>query len=189
MIRAYVSYRRDGGGMHRETRQLSLAKALESGGKGGARLERISALLDWTALETVLGGLRVLLLTHWYGLSDPELEDALADRLSFRRFAGLPLDEPVPDETTIYRFRGELVRQRLTERLLAAVDAQLAARGLVLRRGTLIDATLVEADADVHSGPDERPVTVEREAGARRSSASRPTWRSTRARGWCAARS
>jgi IS5 family transposase len=52
-----------------------------------------------------------------------------------------------------------------TEQLLAAVDAQLAARGLVLRRGTLIDASLVEADADVRKGPDGRPVTVEREAG------------------------
>lgn len=48
---------------------------------------------------------------------------------------------------------------------MAALDAQLAARGLVLRRGTLIDATLVEADADVRKGPDGRPVTVEREAG------------------------
>ena len=53
----------------------------------------------------------------------------------------------------------------LTERLLAAVDAQLAARGLVLKRGTLIDASLVEADADVRKGPDGGPVTVEREAG------------------------
>ena len=108
--------------MRREVRQLSLAEALVSGGKGGARLERIAALLDWVALEAVLGGLRsaptgrpgypplvmlrLLLLAQWYGLSDPELEDALADRLSFRRFAGLPLDGPVPDETTICRFRG-----------------------------------------------------------------------------------
>lgn len=164
--------------MRREVRQLSLAEALVSGGKGGARLERIAAFLDWTAVEAVLGGLRsaptgrpgypplvMLLLAQWYGLSDPELEDALADRLSFRRFAGLPLDGPVPDETTICRFRGELARQGLAERLFAAVDGRLAARGLVLRRGTLIDATLVEADADVRKGPDGRPVTVEREAG------------------------
>ncbi len=114
--------------------------------------------------------LRVLLLAQWYGLSDPELEDALADRLSFRRFAGLPLDGPVPDETTICRFRGGLARRGaarrgLAERLLAAVGEQLAARGLVLRRGTLIDATWVEAAADVRKGPDGAPVTVEREAG------------------------
>ena len=71
----------------------------------------------------------------------------------------------MPDETTLCRFRGELARRGLTERLLAAVDAQLAARGLVLKRGTLIDASLVEADADVRKGPDGGPVTVEREAG------------------------
>lgn len=167
--------------MHRETRQLSLAEALVTSGKGGARLERIAGLLDWPALEAVLGGLRsaptgrpgypplvmvrVLLLAQWYGLSDPELEDALADRLSFRRFAGLPFDGPVPDETTICRFRGELARRGLADRLFAAVDEQLEAKGLVLRQGTLIDATLVEADADVRKGPDGRPVTVEREAG------------------------
>lgn len=104
-------------------------------------------------------------MAQWYGLSDPELKDALADRLSFRRFAGLPLDGPVPDETTVCRFRGELARRGLADRLLAAVGAQLAAKGLILRRGTLIDATLVEADADVRKGPDGRPVTIERDAG------------------------
>ena len=167
--------------MRRETRQLSLAEALVNGGKSGERLARIFVVLDWPALETVLGDLRaaptgrpgypplvmlrVLLLAQWYGLSDPELEEALADRLSFRRFAGLPLDGPVPDETTICRFRSELVRRALSARLMAAVEAQLAAKGLVLRQGTLIDATLVEADADVRKGPDGRPLTVEREAG------------------------
>jgi IS5 family transposase len=167
--------------MRRETRQLSLAEALVSGGKGGARLDRIAALIDWAALDGLMKELRsastgrpawppllmlkALLLAQWYGLSDPELEDALGDRLSFRRFAGLALDGPVPDETTLCRFRGELARRELTVLLLAAVDAQLAAKGLVLRKGTLIDATLVEADADVRRGPDGRPVTVEREAG------------------------
>lgn len=167
--------------MRRETGQLSLAEALVGGGKGGARLERIAALLDWSDLDRVMGGLRSastgrpaypplvmlksLLLAQWYGLSDADLEDALADRLSFRRFVGLPLDAAVPDETTLCRFRSELARRGLAERLLAAVDAQLTAKGLVLRRGTLIDATLVEADADVRKGPDGRPVTVEREAG------------------------
>lgn len=167
--------------MQRETRQLSLAEALVVGGKGGARLERIAGAFDWSALDVIMAELRsartgrpgwpplvmlkALLLAQWYGLSDPELEDALSDRLSFRRFVGLPLDGGVPDETTLCRFRNELARCGLTERLLAAVDAQLTARGLVLKRGTLIDASLVEADADVRKGPDGRPVTVEREAG------------------------
>ena len=167
--------------MRRETRQLSLAEALVGGSKGGARLDRIAEALDWNELDALMAELRAaptgrpgwpplsmlkaLLLAQWYGLSDPELEDALADRLSFRRFVGLPLDGGVPDETTLCRFRNELGRRGLTERLLAAVDAQLVARGLVLKRGTLIDASLVEADADVRKGPEGRAVTVEREAG------------------------
>ena len=167
--------------MRRETRQLSLAEALVGRGKGGARLDRIAEALDWTELDALLAELhssptgrpgwpplsmlKALLLAQWYGLSDPELEDALADRLSFRRFVGLPLDGGVPDETTLCRFRNELGRRGLTERLLAAVDAQLVARALVLKRGTLIDASLVEADADEAAGPGGQPVTVEREAG------------------------
>ena len=131
--------------MQRETRQLSLAEALVVGGKGGARLERIAGAFDWSALDVIMAELRsartgrpgwpplvmlkALLLAQWYGLSDPELEDALSDRLSFRRFVGLPLDGGVPDETTLCRFRNELARRGLTERLLAAVDAQLTARG------------------------------------------------------------
>ena len=166
--------------MRRETRQPGLADALVSG-KGGARLERIAGAFDRSALDALLEDLRsaptgrpgwpplvmlkALLLAQWHGLSDPELEDALADRLSFRRFVGLPLGEGVPDETVLCRFRGELAARGLTERLLAAVDAQLVARGLVLKRGTLIDARLVEADADVRKGPDGAPVTVERAAG------------------------
>ena len=149
--------------------------------RAGARLERIAGLIDRSELDGIMSEVRAtrtgrpgrpplvmlkaLLLAQRYGLSDPELEDALCDRLSFRRFVGLPLDGGVPDETTLCRFRNELGRRGLTERLLAAVDAQLSARGLVLKRGTLIDASLLEADADVRKGPDGRPVTVEREAG------------------------
>jgi IS5 family transposase len=78
---------------------------------------------------------RALLLAQWYQLSDPGLEEALADRLSFRRFCGFGLDDSTPDETTLCRFRGAL----------AELNRQLDAKGLVLRAGTLIDATLVEA--------------------------------------------
>jgi hypothetical protein len=62
--------------------------------------------------------LKCLLLQQWYWLSDPVLEEALLDRLSFRRFVGLALADPVPDHSTLSRFRGELVRRGLAERLL-----------------------------------------------------------------------
>jgi IS5 family transposase len=75
-----------------------------------------------------------------------ECVQALAHRLSFRRFVGLALADPVPDHSTLSRFRSELVRRGLSERLLVELNRQLAARGLVVKSGTLIDASLVEAD-------------------------------------------
>jgi IS5 family transposase len=147
-----------------ETAQLSLVDGLLAPGLGAnARLERIEALLDWLALEAELGAVyaaptgrpsypvgllfRALLLQAWYGLSDPAAEEAFRDRLSFRRFLGVALDEATPDHNTLWRFREQLARRGLAERLLATVDAQLQAKGMVLKRGTLIDATLVAANA------------------------------------------
>src|ERR687897_3530247 len=149
--------------MRRELGQLSLADGLVDGGAGRNRqLERIAALVDWAAFERLLGAvyaapvgrpsygplvlLRCLLLQQWYRLSDPGLEEALADRLSFRRFVGLALADPVPDHSTLSRFRSELSRRGLAERLLAELTRQLEARGLMVKTGTLIDASLVAAD-------------------------------------------
>ena len=61
---------------------------------------------------------KALLLQQWYGLSDPGLEEALGDRLSFRRFCGFALDEATPDETTICRFRQAVIAAGLRDRLL-----------------------------------------------------------------------
>ncbi len=124
------------------------------------RLERITRLFDWARLETLLKPLRsslgrkgypalamfkALLLQQWYGLSDPELEDALGDRLSFRRFCGFCLSDPTPDETTFVRFRTALSDHGLSHKLFAEINGQLERQGLILKTGTLIDASLVEA--------------------------------------------
>jgi IS5 family transposase len=69
----------------------------------------------------------------------------LADRLSFRCFCGFGQEDATPDETTLCRFRGTLAERGLAEMLFAEVNRQLDARGLMLKAGTLIDATLVEA--------------------------------------------
>ncbi len=95
---------------------------------------------------------KLLLLQQWYGMSDEGLEAALDDRLSFRRFCGIPLDRPVPDHSSIWRFRQHLTEKdeagvSLGERLLAAINRQLDARGLVLKQGTLIDASIVKSAA------------------------------------------
>ncbi|MBX6386221.1 MAG: transposase [Microbispora sp.] len=88
---------------------------------------------------------KALLLAQWSRLSDPGLEEALADRLSFRRFCGFSLDDGTPDETTLCRFRAALAERGLAERLFVEVNRQLDAKGLMLKAGTLIDAPLVEA--------------------------------------------
>jgi IS5 family transposase len=148
--------------MRRELGQLSLADGLVEGAGRNRQLAKIAALVDWTSFERLLGEvyaapvgrpsygpvvlLKCLLLQQWYRLSDPGLEEALADRLSFRRFVGLALADPVPDHSTLSRFRSELVRRGLAERLLAELNRQLDAQGLMVKVGTLIDASLVEAD-------------------------------------------
>ena len=85
------------------------------------------------------------MLQSLYGLSDRELEEALDDRLSFRRFVGLSLAEPVPDHTVLNRFRNSLVAEGLLAALFAELDRQLEKAGVVLKRGTMLDATLIEA--------------------------------------------
>jgi transposase, IS5 family len=146
---------------HREIGQMSLADALVSGVGTSAVLDRLSELIDWSAIAEQLGALhssrygrkaypplvmlKALLLAQWHGLSDPALEAALADRLSFRRFCGLALDDATPDHVTISRFRAALREDGLAELVFSEVTRQIDARGLIVRRGTLIDASLVEA--------------------------------------------
>lgn len=89
--------------------------------------------------------LRVMMLQHLYGLSDPQAEEQLKDRLSFQKFVQLDTHEAVPDETTICRFRQRLIECDLHEQLLALLNTQLEARGYIVKRTTLVDATLVES--------------------------------------------
>jgi IS5 family transposase len=89
--------------------------------------------------------LRVMILQHLYGLSDPQAEEQLKDRLSFQKFVQLDTHEAVPDETTICRFRQRLIQCGLHEQLLQLLNTQLEAGGYIVKRTTLVDATLVES--------------------------------------------
>ena len=85
-------------------------------------------------------------LQRWYNLSDPGLEDAVQDRLSFQRFLGLdPLNQRVPDETTVLHFRRLLEQHGLAEAIFAQVNAGLAAQGRLVQTGTVVDATILAA--------------------------------------------
>ncbi|MDR8391400.1 IS5 family transposase [Aliifodinibius sp. S!AR15-10] len=127
------------------------------------RLQEIAEWIDWEPLYKIgrridktgpHGGqprkpvrwmIRGLFLQFLYQLSDPQLEDQLIDRLSFRRFAGLPLEERVPDFSTFWRFREALAEEGLVEELFAQINAQLEAKGLLLKQGTVVDAALINS--------------------------------------------
>lgn len=146
----------------RTTQQLSLAEALMHPGIGqNAQLDKIAAVVDWSGVEAALAPLRsgqrgappypalmmlkALLLQQWYQLSDPGLEQALADRLSFRRFLGLGLEDSTPDHSTLWRFREALGQAGLDTAVFSLLESQLIQQGLIIKRGTLVDATLVQA--------------------------------------------
>lgn len=134
---------------------------LPKGAGANSQLERLSGLVKWYRFEKLLSHLRdesgpgkpgypvlllfrALLLQSLYGLSDRELEDALNDRLSFKRFVGMSLEDGAPDHTVLNRFRNRLVEERLLEKLFAELDRQLEKAGVILKRGTMLDATLIE---------------------------------------------
>jgi transposase, IS5 family len=96
-----------------------------------------------TELELLV---RLHCLQLWYNLSDPALEDAVHDRLSFQRFLKLdPLTQTVPDESTVLHFRHLLEEHKLGEAIFALVRTQLEERGLLLKSGTVVDATIIAA--------------------------------------------
>ena len=90
--------------------------------------------------------LRLHFLQHWFNLSDPAAEEALYDSISMRHFVGIDLGrERVPDETTILNFRHLLERHDLTQALFDRMNAYLSSRGLQVKGGTIVDATIIAA--------------------------------------------
>ena len=153
-------------------RQMSLAEALLDPRMGvRGRLAKLSEVIDWGSLEPLakcvrpgetgrppfdsLAMLKALYLQALYDLSDPGLEEALIDRMSFRLFCGFALDRTTPDETTLCRFRNAAVEAGVLQAAFVEVNRQLDAKGLVVRKGTLVDATIVGAASrrpDTHAG-------------------------------------
>ncbi len=125
------------------------------------KLKALSVVIDWTPLGHLAAQLRTasvgrkpypalpmlkaLYLASLYDLSDPALEEALIDGVSFRLFCGFSLEAGTPDETTLCRFRNDCAAAGLLEDAFAEVNRQLEAKGLMVKKGTLIDATIVTA--------------------------------------------
>jgi IS5 family transposase len=90
--------------------------------------------------------LRIHFLQHWFNLSDPSVEEALYDSRAMREFVGIDLGrEPVPDETTVCKFRHLLEAHELGPKIFAAVNAHLVERGFKVTTGTIVDATIISA--------------------------------------------
>lgn len=143
-------------------RQLSLGEAFLDPRMGlRGKLKGLSEVIDWAPLGALvravrpgdvgrrpydaLAMLKALYLASLYDLSDPGLEEALIDRVSFRLFCGFSLQDGTPDETTLCRFRNDCVAAGILEAAFAEVNRQLEAKGLIVRKGTLMDATIVAA--------------------------------------------
>ena len=100
--------------------------------------------------------LRTHLMQNWFGLSDPAMEEALYEIASMRQFAGLSLTRPIPDETTILNFRRLLEKYELSAEILSRVNAYLTRKGLMLKRGTIVDATIIAAPSSTKNAEGER---------------------------------
>lgn len=136
----------------------------------GSSLDELAKLIDWLPIERHLTGIssaakgepawpplalfKAMLLAVWYDLSDVRLAEALDDRASFRRFCGLSNNEATPERTAFVRFRKALVARELDKALFDAITAQLKAKTIQVKTGTLVDATIIASaskeDGEAH---------------------------------------
>jgi len=110
--------------------------------------------------------LRLHCLQQWFTLSDPAVEEALYDSHAMRQFVGIDLGrEPVPDETTICKFRHLLETHQLGQQLFARIGAYLAVHGMKVSRGTIVDATIISAPSSTKNRTKERDPEMQTKKG------------------------
>ena len=145
-------------------RTYMLKKAYENVRKNGDKLAEAEKLLDWEAFRPIItpiyhnktprGGrpnvdpvvmVKLLVLQQWYGLSDPELERQVDDRISFQRFLGYP--EKAPDYSTVWQFRERLAETGRDRAVWEELQRQLDEKGLRVRKGVVQDATFITSDS------------------------------------------
>ena len=157
--------------------QMSFADAEYAGKRKKTRrevfLDEMNQVIPWAALVKLIepfypvagqgrrpypleSMLRVHLMQNFFTLSDPAMEEALYDSASMRQFAGFKLSGAIPDETTILNFRHLLEEYDLAEDILAQVNKLLAAKGVLLKRGTIVDATIIAAPSSTKNAKGER---------------------------------
>ena len=143
--------------------QTSLADAFIYQHEALTELDDLNQLIDWKSIESQMNTInnnpmgekawpplvmfKILLLQSFYNLSDPACEKQLARDLLFRRFVNLSLTDPVPDHSTIWRFRNTLNKNGILQKLLDNINHQLNSQGLIIKNGqaSIIDATVIQA--------------------------------------------
>lgn len=153
--------------MH-NTEQLSIADQQFSQRRKISRtakmLDKIKTFVDWTTIEKEVkvidkthsgqGGrpplplswkIKMLFVQYLFNLSDPKLEDELIDNLSFQRFVGINWNNEIPDFTTLWRFKEALIEHKISDKIFDLIVQQLEGKGLLLKRGTIVDATIIES--------------------------------------------
>lgn len=142
---------------HRSIGQERLGFAVSS--RSASSLDDLSRLVDWDEIAGIVGQVhasakgeaawpplamfKALLLSVWYDLSDVKLAEALDDRASFRIFCGFSRTEVTPERTAFVRFRKALIAHNLDRLLFTTVTAQLKAKAITVKTGTLVDATII----------------------------------------------
>lgn len=131
-------------------------------------LDGLDALIEWSEIDGSMTDIscsskgeagwpplclfKSFLLARWYDLSDVKLAEALDDRASFRRFCGFARHEPTPERTAFVRFRKALVERGLGECLFGIITGQLRSQHISVRKGTLIDATIIASASFARRG-------------------------------------
>lgn len=124
---------------------------------------QINSIIDWEKIDQLIkrhynkgvsavdrpsySGLllfNITLLQTWYNLSDYEVEDQVNDRISFSKFLGLSLEDTCPDHSVISRFRTEMTKRKVYDKLLKEINKQLVKHGILVKQGVLLDASVVD---------------------------------------------
>ena len=142
---------------------------------------QINSIIDWEKIDKLIkrhynkgvsavgrpsySGLllfKITLLQTWYNLSDYEVEDQVNDRISFSKFLGLSLDDNCPDHSVISRFRTEMTKRKVYDKLLKEINKQLVIHGILVKQGILLDASVVDT-LRKPKGKTEYEVVIDRE--------------------------